>query len=186
MESDEKLLARFQKDPEKAFPDVFRVYYSAVCSQVYRILGNASEVEDVAQDIFFELYQKKNHLTIRSSLRAYLNQMARTRTLNHIRNKKWKWKEDEAVLEKIEDRKATVDMKMEAESLEEHLSAAIDGLPPKCRLIFGLRRFEGMSTREIADQLEKARDVDQVVQIVTSHLERFAFRENPKLAWKES
>jgi len=30
------------------------------------------------------------------------------------------------------------------------------------------------------------KNLDQVVQIVTSHLERFAFRENPKLAWQES
>jgi len=33
---------------------------------------------------------------------------------------------------------------------------------------------------------EDQKHLDQVVHIVTSHLERFAFRENPKLAWQES
>ncbi len=153
MEGEEKLLARFQEDPEKAFPDVFRAYYSTVCDQVYRVLGNPSEVEDVAQDIFYELYQKKDQLMIRSSLRAYLKRMARTRTLNHIRDKKWKWKEDESVLDHVQDRDAPVEMKMDAGKLREYLHAAIDRLPPKCRIIFGLKRFEGMSNREIADQL---------------------------------
>lgn len=154
MEGEEKLLARFQKDPEKAFPDVFRTYYSAVCNQVYRILGNAAEVEDVAQDIFYELYQKRDQLMIRSSLGAYLNRMARTRTLNHIRDKKWKWKEDESVLENVSDSAASVEIKMDARELSKHLTEAIDRLPPRCRMIFGLKRFEGMSNMEIAEQLD--------------------------------
>ena len=154
MENEDKLLARFQEDPEKAFPDVFRAYYATVCNQVYRILGNPSEVEDVAQDIFYELFQKKNQLTIRSSLGSYLKQMARTRTLNHIRNRKWKWKEDESVLENVRDRSVSVELKMDSVRLEEHLSGAIDNLPPKCRMIFGLKRFEGMGNKEIARQLD--------------------------------
>lgn len=153
MEHEENLLVQFRNDPERAFPKVFRRYYAMVCDKIYRVLGNPSEVEDIAQDIFFELYQKRDQLEIKSSIPAYLRRMAHTRTLNHIRDKKWKWKEDEEVLERFSDHAPAPNEVLAAEDMNAHMSAAIDKLPEKCRLIFGLKRFEGMSNRQIAEQL---------------------------------
>lgn len=132
---------------------MFDTYYALVCSQIYKVLGDPSEVEDIAQEIFFELWKKRDHLDIKSSIGAYLKQMARTRTLNHIRNRKIKWQEDESVLLDIASIQASVTDELEGQDVKIFITKAIDALPPKCRMIFSLSRFEDMTNREIAEQL---------------------------------
>jgi len=154
VQKEESLLNQFQSNPGEAFPEVFKTYYSLVCDQIYRVLGNPREVEDIAQEVFFELYQKRNRLTINSSLGAYLKRMAHTRTLNHIRDKKMKWKEDETILLQVSDPDPAIDQKLEVGELDEFMTNAIDQLPAKCRIIFGLKRFEGLSNRAIAEKLD--------------------------------
>ena len=151
---DQILLERFQENPEKAFPDVFQAYYSLMCNQVYRILGNPSEVEDVVQDIFLELWRKKRQLKINTSMPAYLKSMARTRTLNSIRDKKMRWKETEDVLLNVESKSLESADLLEFKDFESMVNNALEKLPPKCKIVFGLSRYEEMTNKEIAAQLE--------------------------------
>ena len=153
MQNEEALLLKFQEDPDQAFAEVFNTYYALVCDRIYRVLGNPVEVEDIAQEIFYELFQKRHSLKIQSSLPAYLRRMAHTRTVNHIRDKKIKWKEDETALAYIPDPESRIEQHMDARDLEQYMTRAIDQLPPKCRLIFSLRRFEEMTNKEISEEL---------------------------------
>jgi RNA polymerase sigma-70 factor (ECF subfamily) len=47
-----------------------------------------------------------------------------------------------------------IEKSMDASELETALYSAISDLPPKCRMIFKMNRFEGLSNGEIADRLE--------------------------------
>lgn len=148
------MLARFQADPEKTFPEVFEAYYAMVCDQVFKVIGSKRDVEDIAQEIFFELYQKRNQLKIKSSLPAYLRAMARTRTLNYIRDQKMKWKANEEELLLQADDAMLGDEQLQMAELDIFITKTIGSLPERCRMIFGLSRFERMSNREIAEQLD--------------------------------
>ena len=150
----QKLLLAFQSNPDKAFPEVFDTYYPLVCNQVYSILGLQTEVEDVAQEIFYELWKKRYQLKIKSSLPAYLKKMASTRSLNHIRDKKMKWSESDDVLENFTSNEIGIDDKIGLGDLENRITKAIDALPPKCRTVFTLSRFEDIKNKEIAAQLD--------------------------------
>ena len=152
--TDQVLLFDFQTNPDEAFQRVFDAYYSLVCSQIYKVLGQPSDVEDVAQEIFYELWKKRHQLEIKSSLPAYLKKMAHTRTLNFIRNKKMRWKESDEVLANEPSNDSSMDERLAHEELDQLITQTVNELPPKCRTVFALSRYEELSNKEIATKLD--------------------------------
>jgi RNA polymerase sigma-70 factor (ECF subfamily) len=74
---------------------LFRQHYAFVCTVVHHYVRDRSRTEDIAQEIFAELWMKTGSSSTYTPLsRAYLRRMAVTRALNHIRNsKKHNWED---------------------------------------------------------------------------------------------
>ena len=151
--SDQELLTLLENDRERGVEALFRHYYELVNRSVYRIIPNRTTAEDVAQEVFLDLWRKRERLNITSSLPAYLRRAARNRALNHIRDQKLKFDDsDEGHLE-LPSGNISVTQKLAAEDLQRQINAAIDALPERCRIIFALSRFEEMTYKEIAEEL---------------------------------
>ena len=142
-----------ETDRDKAIELLFRQYYSLVTYAVYRVLPDRDVAEDLAQEVFFDLWRKREKLNITTSLKAYLRRAAVNRTLNHIRDKKMNFEDEEKIPELRSD-VATVYQKLEAEELQQKINKAVDSLPERCRAVFSLSRFEEMSYKEIAAKLD--------------------------------
>ena len=65
-----------------------------------------------------------------------------------------KFDENEEAIIDIESNTINGQQEMERDELEQRIHDCIDALPPKCKLVFSLSRFENMSYQEIADHLE--------------------------------
>ena len=134
---------------------LFRRYYEPLCRYVYGILGdkNAVLTEDVVQEVFLKLWKNKTQIQINTSLKAYLYQAARNTALNAIQKEK-RHQQLETVY--MTGRKQS-EMKTEEELLlnetRQKLQAGLSQLPPKCREVFQLSRFEELSYKEIAQTL---------------------------------
>lgn len=150
--TDQALLELLRKDADKAVELLFRQYYSYVCKMVYQVVADAVIAEDIGQEVFFEIWRRKDQLVINTSLKAYLRRSAVNRTLNYLRDRKIKW-EDDQELPMLEDDTPSITQLLEAEELQEHIDNAIDQLPEKCRIVFMLSRQEDLSYQEIADHL---------------------------------
>jgi len=151
--SDAELLVLLKEDPDKAVEILFRQYYSYVCKMVYQVVPDAMVAEDIAQDIFFEMWRKKEQLNINTSLRAYLRRASVNRTLNYLRNRKIKW-EDDSELPNLQSEDVSINQTLENAELQQVIEQAIDQLPERCRAVFMLSRFEELSYQEIANQLD--------------------------------
>jgi RNA polymerase sigma-70 factor (ECF subfamily) len=135
---------------------LFKAYYNMVCSTIFRLLKDKVKTEDVAQDLFAELWQKRDQLHIHTSEAAYLRRMAVSRALNYIRDsKKHNW-------DTLDDPDSPfvgpvvmpdVVTSMDEAELRQRLDVAIQQLPEKCRIVFLLSRTEELSYAEIASQL---------------------------------
>lgn len=151
--TDQELITSLQNGDEQAMDVLFRRHYSSICRAVYRILKDSNLAEDIAQEIFLGLWKKREKLNISTSVPAYLKRAAVNKSLNFIRDQKVKF-DDEEKMPDLTNNQSTTQQQLEAEDLQKLINESIDLLPPKCRLVFTLSRFEEMSYQEIATKLD--------------------------------
>lgn len=152
--SEQQWLLALRSGDEIALRRIFDRHYPLLIGDIYRIVPDEDSCQDLAQEVFVELWRKRSDLDIHTSLRAYLRRAAVNKALNFIKtNRRYVFDEPET-LSNIADHSARdIHRKIEQETLEDALHAAIERLPDKCRAVFSLSRFEQMSHREIADKL---------------------------------
>ncbi|MEM1123605.1 MAG: RNA polymerase sigma-70 factor [Bacteroidota bacterium] len=150
--TDEQLLALLAQEEESAIDLIFRRYYTFLCKSVYRIIPDSQITEDLAQEVFYELWKKRDRINITTSLRAYLKRAALNKALNYIRDQKIDFRNAPAK-ENLVSKTASIEQELAAGNLQQEIDRAIDSLPEKCRLVFVLSRFEEMSYQQIADHL---------------------------------
>jgi RNA polymerase sigma-70 factor (ECF subfamily) len=153
--AEQQWLSRLKGGDQDALRPIFNRHYPLLLGDIYRILADEDLCKDVAQEVFVELWQKRETLEIHTSLRAYLRKAAVNRALNHLKAGKNLifGSEEEAVNETADPDHADMLDPDPRENMEQYLSAALDALPEKCRLVFSLSRFENMTHKEIAAEL---------------------------------
>lgn len=152
--SEQQLLSALRFGNEAAFRQIFDRHYALLLNDIHRLIPDEDTCQDLAQELFVELWNKRENLDVHSSLRAYLRRAAVNKALNHIKSSRRFQFEDTDDLGHLSDTTLIETQKREKlESLEEMLHEAIDTLPEKCRVVFNLSRFEQLSHREIAEKL---------------------------------
>ena len=152
--TEESVLAALAQGEEWALDNLFRAHYTYLCQAVFRVIGDRNLAEDLVQEVFYEVWRKRATLTINQSLRAYLKRAAVNRTLNYIRDQRLIVDDESAMPLEVASEQIGALQQLEAEELEVQIEGAIRDLPERCRLVFGLSRFEEMSNKEIAAHLE--------------------------------
>jgi RNA polymerase sigma-70 factor (family 1) len=152
--SDEKLLALLKDGHEEAFDHLYFRYRNKLLSVAYNRLKSREIAEEIVQDVFTDIWQKRQTLQIRNKLSSYLCTAIKYAVLDHIRSQNTK---DSYVAEmmKVTERAAlSVEHAVEFYELDFHLNKSIEALPEKCREVFTLSRYENYSVREIAEKLD--------------------------------
>ena len=176
--TNDELVELFQKDKEQAIEVLFRNYYKYVCGVLYPVLKEKTVIEDTAQEVFYDLWRKKETLDIKTSLSAYLKRAAINKALNHIRDQRMKF-DDYAEMPKMKSNELNSQRKIEVREMEILVKNSIDELPEKCRIIFSLSRYEKMSYREIAKHLDIS--VKTVENQISKALKELRIRLKPYL-----
>ena len=71
-EVDERILALFAENKEKAFRLLYDTYYLPLCLYSVQFTGSAETSEDIVQNLFVSFWDKNSHTTISSNLHAWL------------------------------------------------------------------------------------------------------------------
>lgn len=150
MESE--ILLKLSKGDKSAFKLIFDTYYKSLSLFIQKIILNAEQSEDIAQEVFIKIWEKRILFSNTLALKAYLYQAAKNKALNVI--------EHEAVKKRYQDRILYVEktenfffqhfIEQETNRLIMH---TVDKLPPRAKEVLYLN-LEGHKNQEIADHLQ--------------------------------
>lgn len=133
---------------------IFDQYYPYLVSTARHYVTDNERAKDIVQDVFFELWKKRETIIIQTALKPYLRKAIVNRTLNHIKsNKRYQWGEENIDMQR-EDTSISAEKQLEIDDLQSLINIAIESLPERCQLIFKLSRLEKLSHKEIAAKLE--------------------------------
>lgn len=151
--SDEQLIPAVRSDDHYAFDELFRKYGPSLFSFVASVLKDEYEAEEVVQDVFLKIWEKRRDLDPSLSFKSYLFTIALNTTKNIYRQKlqKEKYKQDVA-LELNLNRTSDIDA-IEYRNLLDYVDNIIEKLPPSRREIFVLSKKDGLKNPEIAKLL---------------------------------
>jgi len=135
------------------FEMIFRNYYQPLCNYAYTFLQDKEDAEEIVQSTFLLVWEKRDALAIRTSVKPYLYAMVRNACLNVLKHQKVKQKfagEEIALADRSHD---DVSQHVASNELELRIKVAMNELPEQCRMVFKLSRFEELKYAEIAEQL---------------------------------
>lgn len=152
------LVARVRAGDARAFETLFRAHYAGLCAFAVRYVGERAVAEELVQELFASLWARRDAWTVRGgsgSARAYLFAAVRNRALNARARRAVErdWERDEAIADvrTLHPTPVPADEALETSELHARLTAAIESLPERCRLVMQLRWRDQLSYAEIAE-----------------------------------
>lgn len=138
---------------DDSFELLFKTHFKALHAYGMSILRDEQEAEEIVQQVFLKFWEKRNTLTIETSVKAYLYKSVYNDCLNHLRNFKTRLKYQGEAHRMTDLYERPASARVEMNEFQSILNEAINELPEKCRTIFQMSRFEELKYREIAEKL---------------------------------
>ncbi len=149
----EKAVSFYQQyTPDEKVEMLFRKYYAGLCKSLYKILRDATLAEDLVQEVFLKVWEKRETLQMDEGIQSYLYRSCYNTALNFL--KQQKHNTDIDTLEVAVPGGETAEKHLTFLETEAEVLRAIDALPPKTKMVFSLSRFEELSYKEIAERLD--------------------------------
>lgn len=152
--SEQEIIGAIREGNERIFEETFRKYYQSLCNYANSILKEMDEAEEVVQNLFMSIWEKRNDLEINISLKSYLYRAVHNHCLNRIKHLKVREEYQQYATNFYDASYESVSQTVMKNELETKIEEAIRKLPEQCRLIFRMSRFEELKYHEIAEQLE--------------------------------
>lgn len=137
------------------FEHLFRTHFERLCSFARQYVSDLDTAQDICQKVFIRLWEKREEMDTGRSIASYLFTSVRNRCLNHIRDhKKYRSHLLDVECGEFEIGTAITEDHFAVEELQQRIDAALATLPPKCRQVFEMSRYDQKKYREIADELD--------------------------------
>ena len=145
-----------------SFSELYLIYYPKLVRFAKEFVMSEEDAENITQDVFADLWEKRESMDHIENINAYLFRLVRNRCLDYLKHKVFEQKYAENVQASFEvelnlkmqslDRFDVLDI-YEGNEMEKLVREAINSLPKKCRAIFLLSRMEGRKYRESSERL---------------------------------
>jgi RNA polymerase sigma-70 factor (ECF subfamily) len=148
---DSVLLDELRKGNSKAFDLIFRRYYDNLCRLSYSFIHDADMSQNLVQNVFIKLWERRFVMGKVSNLGGYLTVMVKNQVADYISDYK-RQHVDSLFNTNIADH--STEDEILGRDFEEKLTLSLAKLPPRCKQAFELSRFENMSNKEIAHEMK--------------------------------
>ena len=152
--TDEELLALLKADHVQAFTILYERYWDRMLYIALSKLRSLAEAEEVLQDVFTSLWTRRRELNIHGSFSAYLAMAVKYKIINLIARENRQRAYSEFKSRTQNDISTCTEDLVTYEDLSRKLGEKIEALPSKGRLAFKLSREQGLSHKEIAQEMQ--------------------------------
>ena len=140
------------------FESIYKVYYPKMIGFAKTYVLSGEEAENIVQDVFLILWEKREEIEITFTLTTFLFTMVKNKCLNYLRHRVIEEEFDAYARKELKFKLYSLEMfdytYQSEEDLQRHIQQAIDSLPDRCREVFIKSRLEGKKYREIAEELD--------------------------------
>ncbi|MDR0605360.1 MAG: RNA polymerase sigma-70 factor [Bacteroidales bacterium] len=137
----------------RVYEELFIQWYNPLCNYAYSILHDAEDAKDIVQKVFYKLWEQRSELEIHTSMKSYLYRIVHNDALNKLKQLKIRNEHNQDIAylscDFVDDTANTILYN----ELQQKIKMAINHLPPRCREVFELSRFQQLSYMEIANKL---------------------------------
>jgi len=152
--SDEDLMDAIGRGHSAALDLLLARYWSDLVSFVAGFLNSRDDAQDIVQDSFMTLWEKRERWEPRGSVRSYLYRIAKNQALNEARAIRVRQNRSGDVSSVMERTPATPAEHFHEIRVQELVENAVARLPTRRREIFILARYHGLSYSDIAEALD--------------------------------
>lgn len=159
VDTDSIIIEGLREGRESAFRYIYEHHYALLCYVAMGYVKDAFVAETIVGDMIFHLWEVRESLEVRTSLRSYLLRAVRNRCINYL-NLECNRREiasgllrEDDILESIAGEGAEPLGALLERELETKIHEAIERLPQDCRRVFEKSRFEGKTYDDIAAEL---------------------------------
>jgi len=156
---DKSLTAKIVSGNKDAFKAVYTKHWKGIFVIAFSFLKSKEEAEDAVQDIFVNFWTKRSLLSDQLDYKPYLFRLARNSLVNIVNSAVKKY--TTSLSEIQEPGNNYIENEVDYKELSNLASKAISQLPPKRKIIFELKRKEGLDSNEIAHEMGISRAMVQ-------------------------
>jgi RNA polymerase sigma-70 factor (ECF subfamily) len=150
---DEHLLQLLKESNEDAFTEIYYRYWDRLFSVAMHRLNNTEEARELLQDIFFNLWKRRQSLQLQYTLNTYLATAVKYEVLNRLATKHRQQRYHKHVSQHWQEAAPDTENQLHHNELQQQLLVLVKALPEKCRIVYQLSRDKGYSHRKIATEL---------------------------------
>ena len=150
-------LQRIGNGDEQAFRRLFQSYSPRLNQFAYSIVKLKEAAAEIVDDVFIKLWKQREKAPAISNIRVYLYVAVKNNSLNYLSSKAHRQITEPFNYIDIElSRDQAPDEKMISAELRDKITAAVESLPPRCKMIFKLVREDGLRYKDVAEILNLA------------------------------
>lgn len=136
------------------FETLFKANYADLCLTAIRIVRDKDIAEDVVQEVFLQIWKKRDDLDFQISLKAYLHKSVINHSLNYHARQKSVLKREETYHQETALDVNDTEQKVFSQETQQRIDQVINSIPEACRRVFVLSRHENLSYKQIAETLD--------------------------------
>lgn len=151
---EEELLIKLKAGNYDAFTAIYHGYSLRILGRLIRLLKSEALAEEILQDLFLKIWEKRADIDLTRSFRSYLFTIAQNLVYDHFRRVALDEKFRFLFLQEHTEGYKHIEEEVSFKQAQEQLMQAIAKLPPQCQRVFILFKIEGKSYAEIGDLLQ--------------------------------
>lgn len=148
--SDIELVNELKGGSRAAFHELYVRYSDIIYRNIVVRVNSSFDADDIFQEFFVQLWEKRETITITSSVKGYLLVWLKNHVLNTIKREQMRERYDVEVEDAADDYSW---VKIVAEDLDVQIRRIVEKFPPRLRCVYLMTREKHLSVKEIAEKL---------------------------------